>query len=349
MPPSRRFSPGLSGLLESLVAILLAVMLSSGVLVLLGHAPVPTWRIMVERTLLRPSGLQEIAVHAAPLLIVGIAVLIATNAGVWNIGVDGQILVAALSAAVAADALVESSRVVMWLGALVAALIAGGVWVLVPAILRARYGINEIVITIMLNYVAVSLTAWLVKGALRDESLVTPQTSMIPRELRYPVLADTRVHMGVVFALILWVGFVWWMSRSESGFNLRAVGESPRAAKFAMISVSTVIFVAFVASGAIAGLAGANDILATKGTFQAEWNPGYGLTAFALVFLARKHPLGLLPAALFLGWVAYASDIMPRAADVPSSFFTLFEGVLLMVLGVWHWQPWQRLEGHDER
>jgi simple sugar transport system permease protein len=98
-------------------------------------------------------------------------------------------------------------------------------------------------------------------------------------------------------------------------------------------------------SGALAGVAGANDVLSTKGTFQAEWNPEYGLSAFALVFLARRNVIALLPAALFLGTLAYGADVMPRAAGVPPSFFTLFEGILLIVLAVFRWRPWHRWAG----
>ena len=110
-----------------------------------------------------------------------------------------------------------------------------------------------------------------------------------------------------------------------------------------MIPVRAIVVWALVASGAVAALAGANDVLATKGTFQGEWNPEYGLSAFALVFLARRNVAALLPAALFLGMLSYGADVMPRAAGVPSVFFPLFEGVLLIVLATLHWQPWRRV------
>lgn len=331
--------------LESLAALALAFLISGVVMLATGHDPVDAYGELVRRTLLRPSGLQEVIVRAIPLLIAGLAVLVAARAGLWNIGIDGQVLVGAMAAAVVGSWLDAGGRPVLWTFAIVAGALAGAIWIAIPALLRTRWGINEIVTTIMFNYVAFSLTAWLVKGPFRDETLVAPQTPAIPPELRFGTLGDTRVHIGLVLALVLWLAVTVWLQRLVSGFELRAVGESPRAARHAMLPVAAILLTALLASGALAGMAGGNDVLSTKGTFQAEWNPEYGLSAFALVFLARRNVYALVPAALFLGALAYGADVMPRAADLPASFFTLFEGILLMVFAVLHWRPWARLKG----
>lgn len=332
-------------LAESLAAVAIALAMSGAVLAVTGHDPLVAGRELVSRTLLRPIGIQEVLVRAIPLLLAGLAVLLAARAGLWNIGIDGQVLAGALAAAVAATWLDGAGRPVLWLAAFAAAVVAGAVWAAPPAILRAHWGVNEIVTTIMLNYVALSLTAWLVKGPLKDDSLVAPQTPLIPRELRLATFGDTRVHAGLVLALLLWALLVAWLHRSVPGFELRVSGENPRAARHAMIPVSRVLVAALVASGAIAALAGANDVLSTKGTFQGEWNPAYGLSAFALVFLARRQVLALVPAALFLGMLSYGGDVLPRAADIPAAFFTFFEGVLLAVLAVFRWRAWWRARG----
>ncbi len=338
----RRWTRVAGSLATPIIAILIATILASIALMIAGHNPVTAMRALVERALLRPAGIQEMLVSATPLLIAAVAVLIGVKAGLWNIGVDGQVLVGALMAAYAAHLVEGSPRVVIWSVAIVAGIVGGGLWVAVPALLRARFGTNEIVTTIMFNYVAFSLTAWLVKGPLRDQSIVAPQTPAIPRGDRLPFLGDTRVHAGILLAILVWAGLAWWLARSEAGFNLRATGENPRAAKHALIPVGIVSACALIASGAIAGLAGANDVLSTKGTFQAEWDPGYGLTAFALVFLARRSVWGLIPAALFFGLLAYGANVMPRAANIPSAFFELYEGLMLIVLAVFAWQPWRR-------
>lgn len=337
----RRFGPAL----ESLIALACAFLVSGLVLFVTGHDPVDAFGELLDRTLFRSSGLQEVVVRAIPLLFAGLAVLVAAEAGLWNIGVDGQVLVGAIGAAVAGSWLDEGGRPLLWTVAILTGALGGVAWMAVPALLRIRWGINEIVTTIMFNYLAISLTAWLVKGPFRDGSLVTPQTPMIPRDLRFPALLDTRIHVGLFLALAIWLAIAIWLRRSISGFEIRAVGASPRAARHAMIPVTAIVLLSLLASGALAGVAGANDVFSTKGTFQAEWNPEYGLSAFALVFLARRNVYALLPAALFMGTLSYGADVMPRAADIPPTFFSLFEGILLIVFAVLHWRPWSRRTG----
>jgi general nucleoside transport system permease protein len=186
----------------------------------------------------------------------------------------------------------------------------------------------------MLNYVAMSLTSWLVKGPLRDPTLVSPQTPLIPIADRLPRWGTTRVHLGLIVALTIVTGLALLFRRARLGLELRVVGENPRTARHVMVPVRRLIVLVMLISGALAGLAGANDILSTKGTFQAEWNPQYGMAAFALVFLAQRKPLGLIPAALVLGFLAYGADILPRAANVAPDFFGLLEGLILASLAV---------------
>jgi simple sugar transport system permease protein len=328
---------------EAALAVALATVICGLTLGITGHDPVTAYQELIQRTMLRPAGLEESVVRAIPVLIAATAVLIAVRAGLWNIGVDGQVLAGAFTAAVVAPVLDGLGDGVTWLGAALAGAVAGAVWATIPALLRARFQLNEIVSSIMLNYVAISMSAWLVKGPLRDESLVTPQTPLIPRDARLPDLGGVDVHAGLVVALALLAGLAFVLGHTVIGFELRAVGENSRAAWRALIPVRRIWAGAFIASGAIAALAGVNDILATKGTFQAEWNPEYGLGAFVVVFLARRSVWGLVPAALFIGMLAYGADVMPRAADIPPSFFLLFEGVLLGLLAVPALLRWRAL------
>ncbi len=330
--------PGwLSGLLESTASVCAAVLIGGVVLALTGNDPVEAYRALIERTLLRPAGLQESLVRATPLLLTGTGALIAVRVGVWNVGVDGQVLIGAMAGAVVASHLLTTSRPVLWLAVAVSAGLAGALWALPPALLRGRFGVNEIVSTIMFNYVALSLTAWLVKGPFRDDSLVTPQTPSIPRELRLTMLGDTRIHIGLLVGVAVVVVLGGVLRWTVAGLELRVVGANVRAARHALIPVRTYLLGVFLISGAIAGLAGANDILSTKGTFQAEWNPGYGFVAFALVFLARRNPWALLPASLLFGMLSYGADVMPRAAGIDPAFFDFFEGTLLVTLAISSW------------
>ncbi|HEV2065980.1 MAG TPA: ABC transporter permease [Thermomicrobiales bacterium] len=322
------------GWAEVVVAVLAATLLCGVVLLLTGHDPVTAYAELIRRIMLRPSGFAESVTNAIPILITAAAVLLASRAGLWNIGIDGQVLAGAFAAAVLAPLLDGAGAGPMWLGAAFGGLVTGGLWATIPALLRARFDLNEIVSSIMLNYVALSLTAWLVKGPVRDESLVAPQTPLIPREFRLPELGGTSIHAGALVAAAIVLALRFGLARTVLGFELRAVGENPRAAWRALIPVRRVWAGAFIASGAVAALAGVNDILATKGTFQAEWNPEYGLSGFVVVFLARRSMWGIVPASLFVGALAYGADVMPRAAGIPPSFFALFEGLLLAFLAV---------------
>ncbi|MBA2277032.1 MAG: ABC transporter permease [Chloroflexia bacterium] len=325
-----RRNGSLAGFIESVVAVALALLLGGVALLLTGHDPVMAYGALAERVMFRSTGASEVLVRVGPLLIAGAAVLVSVRAGVWNIGIDGQVLSGALACAVVASALVgHVIAPVMWVAGAVAALAAGGAWALLPGLLRARLGLNEIITTIMLNYVALSLSGWLVKGPLKDPNLVAPQTPVIPRLDRLPVLGDTRLHLGLLVALVVALVVGYLLHGSRIGFELGIVGERPRVAHYAVMPVGRLLLTAFLVSGALAGLAGANDILSTKGTFQADWNPGYGLAAFALVFLARRRAVGLIPAALLLGALAYGADILPRAADVAPAFVDLLEGLIL--------------------
>jgi simple sugar transport system permease protein len=324
--------------LDSLWAVATALACGAVLLVITGHDPVVAYREWVERAILRPSGMQETVVRAIPLLLAGSAVLLALRAGVWNIGIDGQVLAGALTTAVVASELSELNRILMAVIAAGAGFLAGAVWALIPALLRGQWGINEIVTTIMFNYIAISTTAWLVKGPLGDPDVVAPQTPLIPRELRLETIGDTRIHVGIfiAFGMVIVLGF--FFSRTVAGYELSVTGANSRAARHGQIRVAAYITAGLVVSGAIAALAGANDVLATKGTFQGEWNPAYGFVAFALVFLGQRSILGLIPAALVFGQLSYAADVMPRAANVAPAFFTFIEGALLVTLAVMVWK-----------
>lgn len=323
--------------LDPLWAVLLALSCGAVLLVMTGHDPVLAYREWVNRAVLRPSGIQETIVRAIPLLLAGSAVLIALKAGVWNIGIDGQVLIGALAAAVTASELSRVNQVVAWVAAAGAAIVAGALWAAIPALLRGRMGINEIVTTIMFNYIAISTTAWLVKGPLGDPNVVLPQTQLIPVDRRLTPLGDTRIHIGMLAAVGIVILLGIFLSRTVAGYELSATGSSPRAAAHGQISVRRYIATGLIASGAVAALAGANDVLSTKGAFQGEWNPAYGFVAFALVFLGQRSIVGLVPAALVFGQLSYAADVMPRAAGVAPAFFGVVEGALLVTLAVSVW------------
>jgi ABC-type uncharacterized transport system permease subunit len=271
-----RFAP----LLTSLAAIAAALILGGIFLAMRGKDPLAAYAMLVTRGLGTPYGITETLIRMAPLLIVRAGLLISLRAGVWNIGIDGQLLVGALFAGVAATAVAgEVPNPVMWLIAALAGMVGGLLWALVPGILRVRWGLNEIITTLMMNYVALNVTSWLVKGPVKDPDVVPPQTRLIPREMRLPDIAGTGVHVGLLVGLVVVVLVAILFRHTVIGFMLDVVGRNRQAAIHAGMPVNRLILVALLASGAFAGLAGANDILGVKGLFQGNWNPGYGFAA----------------------------------------------------------------------
>ncbi len=329
---SSRFAAAIAPLISSVLAITVALVMGAAVLALTGHDPWPVYRTIFGRGLGSEFGITESMVKAAPLIIVAAGLLIAVKSGVWNIGIDGQFLVGALAVGFVAPTVAgDIPDPLLWIGCAILGVIAGLVWAMPPAFLRARYGLNEIISTIMFNYVAISLTGYLVKGPLRDKDVVAPQTRSIPVVHRLPDIPGTDIHIGLLVALVAVVAVAFVLSRTTFGFKAGVLGQSQRAALHAGFPIKRYTAAALMISGGMAGLAGTSDVLATKGLFQANWYPEYGLAAFALVFLARLQPFMLLPAGLLFGVLALGADLL-RSDDVPNYFIPLLEGLILVSL-----------------
>ena len=325
----------LTPLITSLVAIAAALLLGGIFLAIRGKDPLAAYGMLVGRGLGTSYGITETLIHMAPLLVVSAGLLISLRAGVWNIGIDGQLLVGALFAGVAAAAIAgQVADPIMWLVAALAGMTGGLFWALVPGILRVRWGLNEIITTLMMNYVALNVTSWLVKGPVKDPSVVPPQTVLIPREMRLPAIPGTGVHIGLLVGLVVVLVVAVLFRQTVIGFMLDVLGRNRQAAIHAGMPVNRLTLVALLASGAFAGLAGANDILGVKGLFQGNWNPGYGFAAFALVYLARLNSLWLIPFAYFLSFLAIGGEMMARPLAIPTYFVEVLEGLMLLCFAV---------------
>ncbi len=324
---SQRAVPALS----SLAAMLGALVVGGLFLEARGMDALLAYRILLERSLLARDGLIETAKMMAPLLIVSAGLLVALRAGVWNIGIDGQFLAGALAAgAVGAQISGGASRGAMLAVAATVGVVTGLLWALPPALLKARFGLNEIITTLMMNYVAFNATSWLVKGPLKDPERVAPETASIPRELRLPAIPGTEVHIGLLAGLALVIVVAVLFRATVPGFMLDVLGRNRRAALHAGMPVTALTVGALLVSGAAAGLAGANDVLGVQGVFKANWDPGYGFTAFALVYLARLQAAAVVPFAFFFSLLLVGGAAMPRRAGVPTAYVEVLEALMLL-------------------
>ncbi len=279
-------------------------------------------------------------VRATPLILTGLAVAIAFRAGVLNIGADGQFLAGATAAAVLGVALSgPTGHVPLRFLALSATLVGGTMlgagWAGVAAWLLRRFGVLEVISTIMLNFIALEAVAYLVRGPLQEPSRVYPQTQALPSAMHLPRLVPgSRLHIGFALAVLAAV-VAWWVLRSTApGFRARVVGASPTAAASAgRIDVARVTLSAFLISGALAGLAGAVEVTGVTYALYDNISPGYGYTAIAVALLADLHPLGVIASGIFFGALEAGAAAMQRDAGVPAIVATVVEaGLVLAVL-----------------
>lgn len=273
-------------------------------------------------------------VRSTPLILTGLAVAIAFRAGVFNIGAEGQFIVGAAAAATAALSLGSLPPVVLLPTLLVAGMAAGAVWAWIAAVLRERFHVLEVISTIMLNFVALHLVSYLVRGPLQEPTHIYPQTSTFAAAARLPRFGvTTRLHIGFAIAVIACVVAWWVVAHTAAGFRLRAVGANPRAAFSAgLIDVSRTTTRAFLVSGALAGAAGAIEVSGVTYALYENISPGYGFTAIAVALLARLNPLAVIVTGTIFGALEAGATAMQRDAGVPSVIVSVVEAAIILVL-----------------
>lgn len=332
MPRPRRLDPRqvlvLAGFLALLIALAVIIALS-GLSVRLAVAAmwqgsVGSWYALTSGTL----------VHATPLILSGLSVAIAFRAGVFNIGAEGQLLVGATLAAALGVTIAPHLGVAAVPLELIAGAVAGAVWAGIAALLRVRFHVLEVISTIMLNFVALYLVGYLVRGPLQEHLHIYPQTETLPANAQLPIVVPgTRLHIGFVLAVVACVVGWWALRHTASGFRLRAAGANPHAARVAgRVDVDRTTTRAFILSGAIAGLAGAIELTGVTYALYENLSPGYGYTAIAVALLARLDPLGVLATGILFGALESGATAMQRDAGVPSVLVTVVEAAIILAV-----------------
>jgi len=313
------------------VAVLLTFLLTAGPILMAGANPIDAYVQFLIVPLTSRFSILEVLVASTPILLTGTAVALAFRGGYWNIGAEGQLLVGAIVAA-ALGQVSGLSQVVQVPLIILGGALGGGLWALGPAVLRVRFGIDEVVTTLLLNPVALLLVDALLHGPWRDPVSGFPESPRIVDAAEFPQLVErSRLHLGFLVAMVVVVAIGYVISRTPAGLRLRAVGLSPNGARFAGIDVSRTLLLTALASGAIAGIAGAGEVAGMQYRLTSGISPGYGYTGIVVATLGTLTMPGVTLAALFLGDLAVGASSAGRALGIPSQLGAVVQGTLLLV------------------
>ena len=327
---ARTRTPRWMNLALPVLAVLVTLVLCSGLIALAGSGVFTAYGVMFGAALGDTYSITETLVRAAPMIFTGLAVAVAFRAKFWNIGAEGQLLAGAV-ASCAVGTIAMPGPLAM-LAMAIAGAAAGAAVALIPAVLKVRFKVDDVVSSLLLNSIAYYALMALIKF-WKDPLSGYPISPPIQETAMFPVLMEgTRLHLGVL-AAILAAPVVWFViSHTTLGFAIRVTGENPEAARYGGINVRRVILSAAVLSGALAGLAGVNEVGGVHFQVMSDISPGYGYSGIVIAMLARLNPLGVLPAAFFFAVVVTGAEAMSRATGVPVFLAEVMQGTALLCM-----------------
>lgn len=319
--------------LSGITAVVMAFAAGAVLIALTGLDPLAAYASLFEASLGSVNGLAETAVRTVPLALCGLGIALAFRAGVFNVGAEGQLYIGGLAAAVVGLHLAGSPQPVVLVAMAGAAALAGGLWSSIAGILKRRFHADELITTIMLNYIAIYLVGYLLHGPLQDPASPLAQTARLGSEARLPViLSASRLHAGILIVVVIAVLAQLFLWLSVAGFRLRAVGQNARAALNAGINVPRMVWLGFLVCGALSGLAGFSEVAGVHRRMIENLSPGFGYTAIIVALLGQTNPLGVLAAAVLFAALQIGSTTMESAAGVPSALTTIIQALVVLFL-----------------
>ncbi|MFN3822901.1 MAG: ABC transporter permease [Pseudorhodobacter sp.] len=320
------------------LALAATVLIASGLAALAGADPFAVLGLILKGAAGSKFAALETLNRATPMIFTGLAVAVAFRAKLWNIGAEAQLYAGAIATVVLATGLLAGTG--LWGMGIVAAvsMLAGALVLLGPVILKTRFGVDEVVTTLLFNFIMLLIVSWLLEGPMKDPAgMGWPKSEPLERGMRLPRLAEgLRLHWGFALALIAAL-VVWFVQvKTTLGYEMRAVGHNPRAAAFAGIPVRRVLVKTALLSGGLAALAGYSEVAGLKGHLSLDLSPGFGYTGIIVAMLALLHPLGVVFTAIFVAGIFVGADSMSRVAGVPTYIadMLLACALLLMVLAI---------------
>jgi ABC-type uncharacterized transport system permease subunit len=317
-----------------LIALALTVALSSILFLALGLNPAKTLRIFFIDPLSTANGVSEWLLKASPLILIGLGVTIGIRANVWNIGAEGMFTMGAILAGWLAITFGSGNHGWLLPAMIVAGALGGMAWAAIPAFLKVKANANEILVTLMLNYVASLLLSYLVNGPMQDpEGMNYPQTAPFDPSAMFPPLFEGMRINGSIFITAIAVMLAWlFLDRSFSGFQMSVGGAAPAAARYAGFSQARSVWIGLLVSGATAGLAGMMEAAGPLGQLTPVLSPGYGFTAIIVAFVGRLTPVGVVFGGLLLSLLYLGGEAAQMTLSLPASVTRTFQGLLLFFL-----------------
>ena len=332
MTPPSRLRGWLRSTLISLLSVVCGFAVAAVAVAITGADPVEAFYALFQGAFTFRNAVPETLIATIPYVFLGLAVAIGFRAGLFNIGAEGQFYLGALAGVFMGSRVHGLPGLIEIPVCILAGMVGGAAYAAIPGILKARFGAHEVITTIMLNHIAFALSDWLInRGPMADPRSSAPRTPFIDANAQLPILAaNTRLHLGLILALVA-VPVVWFLiERTTIGFRIRAVGLNQNAARAAGISVGWTIVLVMVISGALAGLAGADEVLGVSHFMPPSFSVGYGFDAIAVALLARSDPWAIVPAAFLFGAMRNGATFMQLATQVSADLISVVQATVII-------------------
>lgn len=321
-------------LLVPVVSVVFALLFSAIFLKLTGESPIEVYSVMGRSAFGSSYGWSETIVKAIPLMMASFGVAMAFKMVIWNIGAEGQILLGALAATGVALALPDLPRVLLLIIMTLAAMLAGGLWALIPGIAKAKWNVNEVITSLLLNYVAINLIDYFVYGSWKSASgMGFPETDIISKNAWLPTLGSGRVHLGIVFALLIGVGLYVLLNRTRWGYEIKIIGENRDVARYSGMNITRNIILVMFLSGALAALGGMFEVSGVLHKLDPHLSIGLGYSAIIVAWLSRLNPFVIMVVSMLFGGLINGGYSI-QMIGTPAATATMLQGaILFFVLG----------------
>ncbi len=326
----------LNHVLNSILPVVLAFVLGAVVILAIGEDPLETYSVLIQKSLFTSKGFMNTLHYASPLILTGLAIAVTFKANIYNMGVEGQMLLGGFFAGIAGAYLPEMNSIVHKLICFGVAVLCGMAFALIPALLKAYCNVNEMVVTLMLNYAMIKALEFLTTGVFRDETAGYVATPTIKEGAMFTRFGISRMTMFFVITMIILIIMYFMMNKSKLGYEITAIGKNPEFAEATGMNVGKKIIIMMLISGALSGIAGAGWMMSDqfKYTLSFSSNPGLGWDGMLIALLGGHSPAGIFIAAVFYAALKTGSDSINMYTTVPKEIIAIIQGMIILFLAV---------------